>query len=135
MPVADTPLAPAAAACVNTESSTSTLTPTPSQDSGRVDNLKARMNEQSALIASLAQGMHEMLQQMKQLHLDTAETTSSQRPTNPVASGTQASAPTPALGPPPTPAPPAHTAAPTVSEETSQATPTAHGSAGAVGPR
>eukprot|EP00965_Chrysotila_dentata_P184677 6096163-Pleurochrysis_carterae.AAC.1 len=45
MPVADTPLAPAATACVNTEPSTSTLTPTPSQDSGRVDNLEARMIE------------------------------------------------------------------------------------------
>eukprot|EP00965_Chrysotila_dentata_P186712 6164781-Pleurochrysis_carterae.AAC.1 len=68
------------------------------------------MNEQSALIASLAQGMHEMLQQMKQLRLDTAAAASSQHPSNPVASGTQASAPAPALGPPPTPAPPTHAA-------------------------
>eukprot|EP00965_Chrysotila_dentata_P131813 4358141-Pleurochrysis_carterae.AAC.1 len=49
--------------------------------SGRVDyNLEARMNEQSALIASLAQGMHEMPQQMKQLRLDTAAAASAPRP-------------------------------------------------------
>eukprot|EP00965_Chrysotila_dentata_P184678 6096163-Pleurochrysis_carterae.AAC.2 len=79
--------------------------------------------------------MHEMLQQMKQLRLHTAAAASSQHPTNPVASGTQASAPAPVLGPPPTPAPLTHAAVPTVSEEASQATPTAHGSAGAGGPR
>eukprot|EP00965_Chrysotila_dentata_P104514 3451546-Pleurochrysis_carterae.AAC.1 len=59
------------------EPSTSTPTPTPSPDSRRVDNLEARMNEQSALITSLAQGMHEMLQQMRQLRLDTAAAASS----------------------------------------------------------
>eukprot|EP00965_Chrysotila_dentata_P101131 3339863-Pleurochrysis_carterae.AAC.1 len=91
MPAANILLAPAA--CVSTEPSTSTLTPTPSQDLGRVDNLEARMNEQSVLIASLAQGMHEMLLQMKQLRLDTAAAASSPHSSNPVASGTQASAP------------------------------------------
>eukprot|EP00965_Chrysotila_dentata_P159660 5274914-Pleurochrysis_carterae.AAC.1 len=35
MTAADTLLAPTAAACVSTEPSTSTSTPTPSQDSGR----------------------------------------------------------------------------------------------------
>eukprot|EP00965_Chrysotila_dentata_P069604 2299056-Pleurochrysis_carterae.AAC.1 len=75
------------------------------------------MNEQSALIASLAQGMHEMLQQMKQLRLDAAAAASSPHSSDPVASGTQAFAPATALGPPPTPAPPAHAAVSTVPEE------------------
>eukprot|EP00965_Chrysotila_dentata_P098120 3244616-Pleurochrysis_carterae.AAC.1 len=77
------------------------------------------MNEQSALIASLAQGMHEMLQQRKQLRLDAAAAALAPHSSDSVASGAptlapvQASAPTPplgpptALGPPPTPTPPA----------------------------
>eukprot|EP00965_Chrysotila_dentata_P188474 6172757-Pleurochrysis_carterae.AAC.2 len=107
MPATDTPIAPVAAACMSSEPSTSTPTPTPSLDSGRVDNLEARMNEQSTLIASLAQGMHEKLQQMRQLRLDTAAAASLQHPTTlPAVSSAHASAPTPAVEPPPTPAPP-----------------------------
>eukprot|EP00965_Chrysotila_dentata_P120139 3973388-Pleurochrysis_carterae.AAC.1 len=65
------------------------------------------MNEQSALIASLAQGMHEMLQQMKQLRFYAAAVASSPPSSDAVASGTQGSTPAqvstpaPALGPPP----------------------------------
>eukprot|EP00965_Chrysotila_dentata_P219910 6191434-Pleurochrysis_carterae.AAC.1 len=105
------------------------------------------MNEQSALIASLAQGMHEMLQQMKQLRLDAAAAASVPHSSDSVASGgqapapAQASAPAPALGPstalgpPPTPTPPAQAAVLIVPEEASQATPDAHGTVGAGGPR
>eukprot|EP00965_Chrysotila_dentata_P110935 3666426-Pleurochrysis_carterae.AAC.1 len=65
------------------------------------------MDEQSALIASLAQGMHDMLQQMKQLRFDAAASALSPHSSGAVASGMQAStpaqvsAPAPALGPPP----------------------------------
>eukprot|EP00965_Chrysotila_dentata_P117114 3870592-Pleurochrysis_carterae.AAC.1 len=104
------------------------------------------MNEQSALIASLAQGMHEMLQQMKQLRLDAAAVTSAPHSSDSVASGApalapvQAPAPVPALGPPaalgppPTPSPPAQAAGSLVPEEASQATPAAQGTVGAGGP-
>eukprot|EP00965_Chrysotila_dentata_P125099 4134769-Pleurochrysis_carterae.AAC.1 len=106
------------------------------------------MNEQSALIVSLAQGMHEMLQQVKQLRLDAAAAASAPHSSDSVASGAQqapapaqASAPAPALGPPtalsppPTPTPPAQAAVSIVPEEASQATPAAHGTVGAGGPR
>eukprot|EP00965_Chrysotila_dentata_P022743 753899-Pleurochrysis_carterae.AAC.1 len=151
MPTADPLPAPVAAACASpapsTAPSTSVATPTPPQDSGRGDNLEARMNEQSALIASLAQGMHEMLQQMKQLRLDAAAAASAPQSGESVASGAQApapaqaSSPVPALGPPaasgppPTPTPTAQAAVSTVPEEASQATPAAHGTVGAGGPR
>eukprot|EP00965_Chrysotila_dentata_P030330 1008938-Pleurochrysis_carterae.AAC.1 len=105
------------------------------------------MDEQSALIASLAQGIHEMLQQMKQLRLNAAVAATSQHSSDSVASGARASAqvsasaPTPVLGPPialglpPTLAPSAHAAVSTVPEEVSQATPAAHVTVGAGGPR
>eukprot|EP00965_Chrysotila_dentata_P159932 5282358-Pleurochrysis_carterae.AAC.1 len=47
--------------------------------SARVNSLEARMDEQSAVIASLAQGMHEMLQQMRQLRCDTMAASSAPR--------------------------------------------------------
>eukprot|EP00965_Chrysotila_dentata_P043172 1434332-Pleurochrysis_carterae.AAC.1 len=105
------------------------------------------MNEQSALIASLAQGMHDMLQQMMQLRLDAAAAASAPRSSDSVASGAPAiasvpaSAPTPApgpsaaLGPPPTPTPPAQAAVSIVPEEASQVTPAAQGTVGVGGPR
>eukprot|EP00965_Chrysotila_dentata_P142172 4700893-Pleurochrysis_carterae.AAC.2 len=71
---------------------------------------------------------------MRQLHFDAAAAASLQHPTIPAVSSAHASAPTSAVEPPPTPAPPAHTAMPPSSEETSQATPTARGSAGVVDP-
>eukprot|EP00965_Chrysotila_dentata_P056800 1884833-Pleurochrysis_carterae.AAC.1 len=74
--------------------------------------------------------MHEILQQMRQLRLDTAAVASLQHPTIPTVSSAHASVPNPAVEPPPPPAPPAHTAVPPASEEISQATPSAHGSAG-----
>eukprot|EP00965_Chrysotila_dentata_P126866 4196298-Pleurochrysis_carterae.AAC.1 len=66
---------------------------TPLQDSGWLDNLEARMDEQSVLIASLARGMHEMLQQIKQLRFDAAAAASSPHSSGAEASGTQASTP------------------------------------------
>eukprot|EP00965_Chrysotila_dentata_P059607 1977755-Pleurochrysis_carterae.AAC.1 len=62
-------------------SSTSTPAPMQSVDTARVNSLEARMDEQSAQIASLAQGMHEMLQQMRQLHCDTMAASSATRST------------------------------------------------------
>eukprot|EP00965_Chrysotila_dentata_P146985 4852417-Pleurochrysis_carterae.AAC.1 len=96
------------------------------------------MNEQSALIASLAQGMHEMLQQMKQLRLDAAAAVSAPNSSGSVASGApalasvQAFAPNPASGPPtalgpPTPTPPTQFAVSVAPEEAGQATPAAQG--------
>eukprot|EP00965_Chrysotila_dentata_P155399 5133676-Pleurochrysis_carterae.AAC.8 len=82
-------LAPAVAACMSPDSSTSTPpAPIQSIDAARINSLEARMDEQSALIASLAQGMHKMLQQMKQLRCDTVAAASAHR------SATATSAPT-----------------------------------------
>eukprot|EP00965_Chrysotila_dentata_P115674 3822557-Pleurochrysis_carterae.AAC.1 len=63
-------------------SSTSTPAPMQSVDAAWVNSLEARMDEQSALIASLAQGMHEMLQQMRQLRCDTMAASSAPRSAN-----------------------------------------------------
>eukprot|EP00965_Chrysotila_dentata_P165213 5454929-Pleurochrysis_carterae.AAC.1 len=88
-----------------------------------------------------------MLQQMKQLRLDTAAAASVPRLSDSVAPGApalasvQAFAPTPApgppaaLGPPPTPIPPARSAVSFALDEASQATPAAQGTVGAGGPR
>eukprot|EP00965_Chrysotila_dentata_P104430 3448471-Pleurochrysis_carterae.AAC.5 len=86
----NTGLPPAVAACMSPDLSTSTPAPMQSVDAARVISLEARMDEQSALIASLAQGMHEMLQQVKQLRCDTVGAASAP------GSATAASAPRPA---------------------------------------